>query len=218
MGRNPIGCVYPSNAYLLQRCAPAGYGLGDRAVDLPADSDLDHIWKFGLYKVHDGVPVAHAPYTAGVVLVLPYDERYMIQVFFQQNTYDTQRVIRKCTAGAWGPWEWLDFPMYPNIEFRTTERWSGMPVYTTLLETGVLNEVRNVVGTPFAAHRVLRQCGYIDSYSLPYIDGALDSANSAWVNATVNDGKIELTFHIGASLIGKNAVVRLWYTKNEEVY
>ena len=35
-----------------------------------------------------------------------------------------------------GEMEWLNPPMHPNVEYRTTERWKGKPVYCKVIEIG----------------------------------------------------------------------------------
>ena len=37
-----------------------------------------------------------------------------------------------------GVMEWVNPPMIPGVEYRTTERWNGKPVYATLLDFGAL--------------------------------------------------------------------------------
>ena len=32
--------------------------------------------------------------------------------------------------------EWITPPMYPNVEYRTAERWNGKPVYCKVIEIG----------------------------------------------------------------------------------
>jgi hypothetical protein len=103
--------------------------------------------------------------------------------------------------------------MSPGVEYLTTETWYGAAVYTSLFETGALNEAQNVVATNLTAKRIIRQHGYIEGYNLPHIDGTLDGDNSAWVNARTYNGKIELDFHLGSALRGKGAAVQLWYIK-----
>lgn len=38
-------------------------------------------------------------------------------------------------TGNGTPWEWIDPPMYLGVEYRTTERYNGKPVYKVALET-----------------------------------------------------------------------------------
>lgn len=52
MARVHIGNVFPSDDYLLARCAPAGYGLGEDIIKKYIDkADLDNTFVNGLYWV-----------------------------------------------------------------------------------------------------------------------------------------------------------------------
>ena len=46
---------------------------------------------------------------------------------------------------TWSEWEYFNPPMVLGVEYRTTERWLGKPVYTTLLNIGDLpnNSTKN---------------------------------------------------------------------------
>ena len=215
MARVKIGNVRTPIEYLKQFFAPAGYGIGALSGKSVRFSELDTAKEFGIWaiwgdegeKIIDGYSFHYAK-----MLVLPLDSNAVTQMLFPVGTNGIM-LIRKCESGEWQPWEWIDPPMSPGVEYRTTETWYGAPVYTVLFETGTLNNAKDAVATTFTAKRIVRQCGYIDSYNLPYIDGTLDSANSAWVNANVYNGKIELISHLGSAMRGKGAVVQLWYTK-----
>ena len=39
-------------------------------------------------------------------------------------------------GSAWPAIEWITPPMYPNVEYRTAERWKGKPVYCKVFEIG----------------------------------------------------------------------------------
>lgn len=47
-------------------------------------------------------------------------------------------ISRCCNGGAWQPWEWVNPPMELGVEYRTTERWNGKPVYTMMANIGAL--------------------------------------------------------------------------------
>ena len=48
--------------------------------------------------------------------------------------YDGNKAIKCMYGGVWNPWEWVNPPMAPGVEYRTTERnESGMPVYCKLI-------------------------------------------------------------------------------------
>ena len=57
--------------------------------------------------------------------------------------------VRKSTDngdGAWGEWEWFNPPMELGVEYRTTERYLGKPVYVKAINFGALpnNTTKNV--------------------------------------------------------------------------
>lgn len=215
MSKVKIGNVFPPLAWLLQRCAPAGYGLGDRSGKSVLFSKIDNAKEFGLWSIwgdEGAKTVGNYNFHYAKLLVIPLDDNAVTQMLFPVGTNGVV-LIRKCESGVWEEWEWIDPPMTPGVEYRTTETWYGSPVYTVLVETGGLSEAKYIVDTNIPARRVIRHNGYIEDISLPFIDGTLDSANSAWVNATIYNEKINLIFHVGTALRGKGAVVQLWYLK-----
>lgn len=71
------------------------------------------------------------------------------------------------------PWEWVNPPMELDVEYRTTERFLGKPVYVKVLDIDALandgiKDVRHSISDidhPICAHGITS-----DGYSLPYID------------------------------------------------
>ncbi len=215
MARVKIGNVYPSDQYLLERCAPSGYGLGNTYGKRVLWSDIDDAKAFGIYGIwgDDGSKTINGiTFYYAQMLVIPMDANAVTQFLFPIGTKGLM-LARKSMDDTWGDWEWVDPPMSPGVEYLTTETWYGAPVYTALVETSTLNDAKNAVATNIVAERIIRQHGYIENYNLPYIDGTLESENSAWVNAIVHNGAIELNFHVGSALRGKVAAVQLWYIK-----
>ena len=215
MARVKIGNVFPPLAWLLSRCAPAGYGLGAQTGKRLLYSEIDNAKEFGLWCIwgDDGVKEINGfTFSYANMLVLPMDTNAVTQILLPIGTQGLM-LIRKSTDNIWQEWEWIDPPMTPGVEYRTTETWYGSPVYTVLIETGGLTDAKNVVATNVNARRIVRHYGYIESFGLPIIDGTLDAANSAWVNPVVYNDQINLTFHVGSALRGKGAVVQLWYLK-----
>ena len=215
MARAKIGNVFPPLSYLMKHCAPTGYGLGEVSGKTVLWSKIDDAKKFGLWSIlgDDGVKTVNGiTFSYARVLVIPLNETSVTQILFPVGNNGLM-LIRKCESNVWGEWEWNDPPMTPGVEYLTTETWYGSPVYTKLIETGTLNDAKNIVDGKTPVRRILRHYGYIDKHSLPFIDGTLDGANSAWVNATVYNDNINLIFHLGTEMRGKGAVVQLWYLK-----
>jgi hypothetical protein len=48
------------------------------------------------------------------------------------------RITKNRAYGNWGEWMWVNPPAQVGVEYRTTERWQGMPVYTKLINLGTL--------------------------------------------------------------------------------
>lgn len=51
-------------------------------------------------------------------------------------SYGGTAITRCKNAGAWGAWEWVNPPMQLGVEYRTTERYLGKPVYVRLVSCG----------------------------------------------------------------------------------
>lgn len=101
-------------------------GIGRAAASVDS---LDNAKTFGLYATNVGVPdIAAKVYWT--CLVLPMNSTQTIVQIAYQGTYDPVRfAIRRMTSGAWGEWEYPNPPMSAGVEYRTTERWGGKPVY-----------------------------------------------------------------------------------------
>lgn len=77
-----------------------------------------------------------------------------------QSAYTKGCLISKVRAsGAWQPIEWINPPMNVGVEYRTTERWNGKPVYQTLLSVGAFTNPIVVKPPGFDNIRVIEMHG-----------------------------------------------------------
>ena len=114
-----------------ERFAPAGYGLGVYANDITS-------WKgdhpSGFYSsLVDGPVLGY--YWHGFINALNYNNRTVI-VF--HPTYGVCRLEK--VNGTWGKWEYFNPPMHPGVEWPTTERWNGNPVFTKANSDGTVSK------------------------------------------------------------------------------
>ena len=114
--------------------APAGYGLGE--AKLISMADIDSITSPGWYYSNESATLGG--YTSS---------RWWMQVLAYGSgvTFATQRIItfgsglgyelvRHKINGTWSECDWINPPMLAGVEYRTTERYNGLPVYRKLVK------------------------------------------------------------------------------------
>ena len=132
----------------LQNKAPAGYGLGEvcKIVD-----NFESVTVNGWYAaIGDS-----SPDTGGWWIGLYATLGSMGSILAFKDGYIAQK---KKYYNTWGPWEWVNPPMLLGVEYRTTERYQGKPVYTRLVDFGSFpNSTQKDVAIPekgFSAYNV----------------------------------------------------------------
>lgn len=105
--------------------APSGYGLGNygETVNSPDDARMS-----GFYRAPAPAEIASSGYMYGVVF--SNSANWVTQVWQHNGSF----IRRNLSNGVWDAYEWINPPMKPNAEYRTTERWNGKPVYRKLIQ------------------------------------------------------------------------------------
>ncbi len=116
--------------------APAGYGLGGMTRQISNGEHLAGYNSTGFYSWGEDCP--DAPFDGGSMIVVKRGDAYVHQLAFRDSAYVTEIAVRKNTEGNWGEWEWVNPPMLDDIEYRTTQRYMGKPVYVKLVRFGYL--------------------------------------------------------------------------------
>lgn len=122
----------------LQNKAPSGFGLGEEiGKDVPDQSTMDITFANGWYKCAFAV----TPFNTGGTLFVIGRGRsnYVVQQYYPSGsalklTYG----MRSYNGTSWSDWEWVNPPMNLGVEYRTTERYLGNPVYVKLVDCGSL--------------------------------------------------------------------------------
>jgi hypothetical protein len=120
--------------------APAGYGLGTFATGA---SDLNTALQTGWYLFGEGSENHPAHMNYGVVNALNRNSVEFAQIAYGVGNASfadglkAQRFTNDCGA-TWSEWEYVNPPMYPGVEYRTTKRRNGKAVYTKLVNVGAL--------------------------------------------------------------------------------
>ena len=127
-----------TNAYLEAKFdtkAPAGYGLGTFAT-IGAD-DWDTFTGGGFYCGINNAPTNS--WWWGLNIKQSTSTKLEVQKAWQyinSRLYSCERV--KNNDGVWQPWEWVNPPMELGVEYRTTERYLGKPVYAKVIDFGAM--------------------------------------------------------------------------------
>ena len=219
MAKVLIGNVYPSHAYLMERCAPAGFGLGGNGqlVEISSIAELDSLSNNGWYDIHSSneLTLGGVSFTACVLEISSLSETYGWQIIRLLGKNST--LIRHKNNGVWGEWEWDNPALYAGIEYRTTERFRGEPVYVKLVDCAGMpsaNNTKTVDHGITPIRYIVDFGGYMmpenmNVIALPY---RFSSTNYAYLS--VDSKKIQL--ESGATDLAAYTDVKVWikYTKS----
>lgn len=128
--------------------APDGYGLGKQAGATIGPGNIDTTLLNGTYYYYDNAFNALIPnISSGMgILDVSSDTRFIRQTFHSHLGGYIARRHTLPDSVEWESWEYVNPPMIPGIEYRTTERHHGNPVYVKLISAGALpnNSVKTV--------------------------------------------------------------------------
>ena len=199
--------------------APAGFGLGGSAKHLTADNDLNTIWQSGFYYWAGSAP-QNAPTSYGVMLVISRGNDTMIQEVTTVTGTDKtkyRRVIYNATNNGYPDWEYVNPPLAPGVEYRTTERYNGKPVYVKLVDFGALpnNSIKLVeYAGGDATTRTIEAHGVMSGGSV--IPGATGSSGypSQMLDIITNNIQVGVITHKDRSSETAQFVVKYWRTSD----
>ena len=118
--------------------APGGYGLGEAKIFSMAD--IDNITKPGFYSSGESAIIGGFQTSRWWMLVKAYGNGtyFVTQEIYTFSGALGLKLERHKVNGNWLEWEWVNPPMVVGVEYRTTERYNGSPVYAKLVELGNL--------------------------------------------------------------------------------
>ena len=106
-----------------------GYGLGENTAEA---EDLNDETKCG-WKAFTR-SCANIPFDYGVVMTMNRYGSQITQIAFNPFMAGKGEIcIRHQYENTWYPWEYLNPPMLTGVEYRTTERYNGKPVYRKMI-------------------------------------------------------------------------------------
>lgn len=189
--------------------APAGYGLGE--AELISMADIDSITYPGWYYSNESATLGGYTSNRWWMQVLAYGSgtTFATQRIITFNNGVGYELIRHKINGTWGEWEWENPPMSVGVEYCTTERWSGKPVFTKLVDCGAMTNGGSFTYTDETVYPI-RYAGYLNGNPLPSLFSSYENSTWKYV-ARVEFSKIFAYF--GSSWNNPTLYVQVWYTK-----
>lgn len=143
---------------LLDGKAPSGYGLGVFDTSNPITKEelnnpTGNGWRFISADRAEWGDIL--PSTIwGVVRIDGFDTAWCTETIY--DSYWGWNLTRGKGGGSgWTPWEWINPPMIPGVEYRTTERWNERPVFTMLVNCNA-GPNKGITETPIPAENFER--------------------------------------------------------------
>lgn len=167
--------------------APAGYGLGTETVRRVTIAELDTLTSNGWYLVNNnktGLTLNNEPFNWAICRVLGANDQWNVkQELFPIGVNNLKIIRAKETETTWYPWECDNPTMTPGVEYRTTERWNGKPVYAMLVNLGTLpNATSGAVPLPITGAEKFIEYNLVET----------STSNPSYQNLNTTD--IELVF------------------------
>lgn len=191
--------------------ASEGYGLGEYAR--VAGTDLNSNIFGGWYVFLSSA--INTPFESGKLLVIPYssNSNYTTQIAFSTDAYRSI-AVRSCSNGTWGPWEWINPPMLLGLEYRTTERYKGKPVYSKYLSLGSWADKKTVEHGIENIQNVVRYQAFSGGAIVPNIYNHDLSDN--WCRYIGSVDATSVYMECGNNVVGNSAAIVMYYTKTTD--
>ena len=204
--------------------APSGYGLGDSSKQI---TDWNEAKLNGWYR--DPGNAANSPFPGMFVIgfVTNY-QKDCVQNVYTRYSYGTNvkisHKVRMYDAdnSSWGEWEWVNPELKAGVEYRTTERWNGKPVYKQAFEFTMPNNtfVRAYPPTDilWAESTIVEFSGVIVSgsnmYTFPATDLSGSTAPFSSIMAYAASGKVCFKCQASGDMSAFTAKIIVSYVKN----
>lgn len=205
--------------------APDGFGLGENVPSSAKNNDANTITKTGWFMASINTP------TNGWWIIYSATYGDTMYQFAYANEGASSMLMgtvlqrSKKTANVdWTPWEYINPPMQLGVEYRTTERYLGKPVYVKLINCGnlpdgttkeVTHGIANIgfiVGAQATASN--STTGFNGHAHLPEIYGG--SLTNQWTNYLADADASKIIVFCGGGLAGCLVYVTFKYTKTTD--
>ena len=126
--------------------APGGFGWGEELPQLaPTAAEVDAITANSIVRyandstnLVDGDSGSYTRYAIVVTYTVNATDKAQDVYGYGGGAHGDVMLHRGRFGNTWLPWEWVNPPMQFGVEYRTTERYLGKPVYVKVVDCGNL--------------------------------------------------------------------------------
>lgn len=204
--------------------APGGFGLGSDSKILTPSDNLDILMQNGWFRYNkDNPPKGTLPTAlesyASLIRVSVSGGTCVQEAFDSTDSGSHGIVLRRTIYGIGAgakiyPWEYENPPMRLGVEYRTTERFLGKPVYVKVVDCTPLTDGKNVPHGITDADIIFYARGTRGSSPFPLIYN--HNLSDPWSCYISSIDRTNIVLRAGSSAIGANATVTLKYTKTTD--
>lgn len=161
--------------------APGGFGWGEESPQLVSTAaGVDAItansvvrYANNLTNLVDGDSGSYTRYAIVVTYTVNATDKAQDVYCYGGGAHGDVSLHRGRSGNTWLPWEWVNPPMTLGVEYRTTERYLGKPVYVKVVDCGsfvadktvswtdTLSEVIGIAGINISSFRMTFPDSYI---------------------------------------------------------
>lgn len=198
--------------------APSGYGLGEGGT-YPNDVGLTgpNLARGGFFRWDSLGQSNGYPFVYGTMLVVPRakDSSSFMLAYCHADSYKGTIAVKQYVSGAETKWEYINPPMALGVEYLTTKRFEGKPVYMKAFNTGNLptNTSATIAHGINNVDKTISVRGYITgqgaSVTIPYYDSTTN-----WIGVTFQ--RNNYTIATGHNASAFTAVLFVEYTKTTD--
>lgn len=201
-----------AKTYTEEYAAPAGFGLGGSpSTNLTTLEELDVVRGSGWYTfARIGTTINGVYFNYALV---KFDTHSANQAWQELRPMATQTVLKRAYYnGTWSEWECDNPPMVAGVEYRTTERYNGKPVYTMLLDFGTSAD-QKVLGINLNkdTYQIIRYAGTMNGTPLPY--DWTDNTYGIWFRIYTGSTTYNAMLHLRSTTHANqpNTYLQIWY-------
>lgn len=211
--------------------APSGFGWGEELPQLVSTAaEVDAITANSIVRyandstnLVDGDSGSYTRYAIVVTYTVNATDKAQDVYGYGGGAHGDVMLHRGRFGNTWLPWEWVNPPMQFGVEYRTTERYLGKPVYVKVVSLGKLvtghityevgdDEISSIISCTATVSSVPNS--FNGRYTLPNIIS--NSLTDSWSTYVAFIDKAEIVVYCGGSMAGSEARAIIKYIKSTD--